>query len=136
MITDSTHPEVTVGALILNSEGKLLLVKSHKWNDQFVIPGGHVEVGEKIEDAVKREVKEETGLEVYDIKFVVFYECIGDKNFYKEKHFIMFDYSCRTDSSVVTLNDEGQEYRWVAPSDKYNFPVEHYTQMTINEHLK
>ena len=85
MIADSTHPEVTVGALIFNPEGKLLLVKSHKWHDQFVIPGGHVEVGEKIEDAVKREIKEETGLEIYDIKFIAFYECINNKNFYKEK---------------------------------------------------
>ena len=59
-------PEPTVGALIFNPEGKLLLMRSHKWRDKYVVPGGHIELGEHIEDALKREVKEETGLDVTD----------------------------------------------------------------------
>ena len=55
------YPEPTVGALILNKESKILLVKSHKWQNNYVIPGGHVELGETLQDTLKREIKEETG---------------------------------------------------------------------------
>ena len=54
------YPEPTVGALIINSENKILLVKSHKWmNGKYSVPGGHVEIGESFEEAIIREVKEE-----------------------------------------------------------------------------
>ena len=56
-------PEVTVGALIFNPDGKLFLVKSHKWHDKYVMPGGHIELGETAENALKREIKEETGID-------------------------------------------------------------------------
>ncbi len=55
------YPEPTVGALIVNKEGKILLTKSHKWFDKYTLPGGHIEVGETMKEAIIREVKEETG---------------------------------------------------------------------------
>lgn len=36
------YPEITVGALILNPFGEMLLLKSHKWRNKLVIPGGHI----------------------------------------------------------------------------------------------
>lgn len=58
------YPEPIVGALIVNHHNEVLLIKQKKWNDQFCIPGGHVELNESIEDAIKREVYEEVGLKV------------------------------------------------------------------------
>ncbi|ADO77499.1 NUDIX hydrolase [Halanaerobium praevalens DSM 2228] len=40
------YPEPTVGAIIFNPDNKILLCKSHKWNNQYIIPGGHIELGE------------------------------------------------------------------------------------------
>ena len=57
----SKHVEVTVSGVIFNRNKQVLLCKSPKWNDQWVIPGGHVEYGEKLEEALIREMKEETG---------------------------------------------------------------------------
>ena len=50
------YPEPTVGAIIFNPDNKILLCKSHKWNNKYIIPGGHIELGTKMEAALKREI--------------------------------------------------------------------------------
>jgi nucleoside triphosphatase len=110
MMAEQQFPEPTVGALIFNSEDKVFLMRSHKWRDSYIMPGGHIELGERMEDALKREIKEETNLDVYDIEFICFQESAFDDVFWKKRHFIFFDYACRTDSTDVRLNHEGQEY--------------------------
>ena len=130
------YPEPAVGALILNPEGKLFLMRSHKWHGQYVIPGGHIELGETIEEALKREVKEETNLDIHDIEFLLFQEFIFDQSFWKKDHYIFFDYVCRTDSVDVILNDEAEEYVWVSSGDAMNLAVEHYTRVVIEKYLE
>lgn len=116
------YPEVTVGALIFNDEGKLLICKSHKWDNKYVIPGGHIEYGEKIKDALRREILEETNLEVYDIKILSINENILDNEFHQDKHFIFLDFICKSKSNKVSLNNEAQSYKWVdfEKIEKYN----------------
>lgn len=128
------YPELTVGGLIFNPDGKLLLIRSHKWKDKFVMPGGHIKLGEKIEDALKRELKEETGLDVYGIEFVCLLEFVNNPAFWKKRHFIFLDFACKAKSTMVKLNDEGQEYLWI-PLDKIdkNF-IEPYTLSAINKY--
>ncbi len=94
---EQTYPEPTTGVFIFNAEGKLLLLKSHKWPGKYVIPGGHVELGERIEAAAKREAREETGLEVSDLQFICFQEFVYDPAFWKPRHYIFFDYACRAE---------------------------------------
>lgn len=133
---DQFYPEPTTGALIFDREGRLFLMKSHKWEGKWVIPGGHVDLGERIEDAVKREVKEETNLDIHDVEFVCFQEFIYGGGFWKKKHFIFFDYACKTDSTDVVLNDEAQEYAWVSPGDLRKLPIESYTWNVIREYTR
>ncbi|ODS50116.1 MAG: nucleoside triphosphatase, partial [Halanaerobium sp. 4-GBenrich] len=73
------YPETVVGAVIFNPENKVLICRSTKWNSKYIIPGGHIESGEKMEEALVREVKEETGLEIYDIELLSLKESIYDK---------------------------------------------------------
>jgi nucleoside triphosphatase len=133
---EQLYPEPTTGALIFDKEGRLFLMRSHKWEGKWVIPGGHVDLGERIEDAVRREVKEETNLDVYDVEFVCFQEFIYGDGFWKKKHFIFFDYACKTNSTDVVLNHEAQEYAWVSLDDLQSLPVEAYTWNVIREYLK
>lgn len=133
---DQIYPEPTTGALIFDREGRLFLVKSHKWEGKWVIPGGHVDLGERIEDAVRREVKEETNLDVYDVEFVCFQEFVYGEGFWKKRHFIFFDYACKTDSTDVVLNDEAQEYTWARLEELHDLPIETYTWNVIREYLK
>jgi nucleoside triphosphatase len=106
------YPEPTVGALIFNREGKALLVKSDKWRDKYCIPGGHIELGETMEDALRREIKEETGLDIYDVEFAMMQEFIFDEAFHEPKHFIFLHFVCKTDAreEQVVLNFESQEF--------------------------
>jgi nucleoside triphosphatase len=130
---EQVFPEPTVGVFIFNPSNELLLLKSHKWPGKYVIPGGHVELGERIEEAAVREAKEETGLDIYDLKFICFQEFIHDPSFWKRKHFIFFDYTCRTDSLGVTLNDEAEEHVWVKLEAALHLPVDSYTRHSLEK---
>ena len=111
------YPEPVVGALIVNSESKVLLVRSYKWPDQYVIPGGHIELGETMEEALTREMKEETGMDIYDIEYAWLGESVFEDSFHEKKHLIFINFVCKTDSCEVTLNDESQGYVWVSPQE-------------------
>ena len=133
---EQQFPEPTVGALVFNCEGKVFLMQSHKWRGKWVLPGGHIELGERMEDALRREVKEETNLDIRDIEFLCFQEFIYDDRFWRPRHFIFFDYACRTDSTDVKLSDEAEEFTWVTLEEALKMPVEHYTEVVIRECLK
>lgn len=128
-------PEPTVGALIFNPEGKLLLIKSRKWLGKYVVPGGHIELGERLEDAVRREIKEETGLDVRDVRFFSMSEFIFDPSFHRKRHFIFLDFTCKSDSSEVRLNDEAQGFVWATPEEALKLPLEPYTLPLIEKLL-
>lgn len=127
------HPEATVGAVILNPDNKVLIVRSTKWNSKYIIPGGHIELGEKMEDTLIREVKEETGLELSDIKLLSLKESIYSKSFGEEKHFIFIDYLCKTDSSEVHLNDEADCYQWISLEELDDYNLENFVKNLLKE---
>jgi len=109
------YPEAIVGALIVNKEGKILLSPGKKWGGKYTIFGGHVELGETLEEAVKREAKEETGLDVEVINKIRFGESIFDKAFYKKRHFIYLDFLCKYDGDgeAVKTNEEFEDsFKW------------------------
>lgn len=130
------YPTSTVGALVFNPQREVLLVKSHKWRGKYVMPGGHIELGETMEEALGREIKEETGLVIYDIEFICFFEFVYGEGFYKKKHFIFFDFAARTDSTEVRLNEEHQDYIWTSLDKVGNYNVEKYTLRAIEKYKK
>ncbi|MGB2965018.1 MAG: NUDIX domain-containing protein [Anaerolineales bacterium] len=132
MNSEKRYPEPTVGALIFNPEGKLLLVKTHKWKGKYTIPGGHVELGETLVDALKREVAEETGLEVVNHEFLCYQEFIYDPSFWEQRHFIFFDFIVQANDQEVQLNDEAQEYLWVDLKDAYSYPIDAYLRYSLD----
>ncbi len=127
------YPEPTVGAIIFNREGRILLCRSKKWGDTYVFPGGHIELGETMEDALRREVKEETGLSIYDIRLISLQEAVFSNTFIEKKHFIFIDFLCRTSTSEVVLNDEAEEYEWVQPGDILSYNLGGFTRRFFEE---
>jgi nucleoside triphosphatase len=136
MTPQQQYPEPTVGALIIDREGKLFLMKSHKWLGKYVVPGGHIELGESLEEALRREVKEETNLQIDEIEFLCFQEFIYDDSFWERSHFIFFDFACKMKSGEVLLNDEAEEYLWIEPEKAFNLSLDGYTGRAIEEYLK
>ncbi|MGD1083652.1 MAG: NUDIX domain-containing protein [Verrucomicrobiota bacterium] len=111
-------PVCTVGALVFNAAGQVLLVRTQKWSGLWGIPGGKIKFGETSLRALRREIKEETNLAVTKIKFVLAQDCIRSKEFYRDAHFVLLNYTCRAVSPCeVRLNDEAQEFRWVAAEE-------------------
>jgi phosphoglycolate phosphatase len=112
------HPISTVGALVFDGAGRVLMIHTQKWSGLWGIPGGKIKYGETAIDALRREIREETNLEVDDIQFIAAQDCIHCKEFYHDAHFIVLSYTCRAvNPSEVKLNSEGLEYRWVTPSE-------------------
>jgi nucleoside triphosphatase len=128
-------PEPTVGIFIFNQQGELLLLQSHKWPGAYVVPGGHVELGERLEETAVREAKEETGLDIYDLEFIHFQQFIYDPAFWKKRHFIFFDFAARTDSTKVVLNDEAQDYIWIDPQEALGLSLDSYTRLSIEKYI-
>jgi len=87
-------PTLTVDAIIKTNDDKVVLVKRKNppYKGWWALPGGIVEYGETVEEAVKREVKEETGLEVEIEKLVNVY---SDPNRDPRGHFISICFLCR-----------------------------------------
>jgi nucleoside triphosphatase len=131
------YPEATVGGLVVRQDGKVLLVKSHKWSGLYSVPGGHVEFGEKLEDAVVREVAEETGLRVKPRQLLLVQDAVYAAEFYRPKHFIFFDYLCDLVSGDVRLDrEELQEYAWLDPVESLQLELEPYTRRLVESYIK
>lgn len=129
--------EVVGSAIIEDGEGKILLVKSPKWHNKWTMPGGHIEPGEKIEEALLREAEEEVGLKLKSVGVIAFGELIGSKDFDRPAHFIYFDILCKTDNKNVRLdNVELTEYVWVEPKQAFEMDLAESYDKTIKEYSK
>jgi len=130
-------PLSTVGALIFNRAGEALMIRTHKWSNKWGIPGGKIKWGEPSEAALRREIKEETNLKVSDIEFVLVQDCIRSKEFYREAHFVLLNYTCRaTGKPVVKLNHEGQEFRWLKLAAAQKLKLNKPTKILIEAVMK
>ena len=129
-------PISTVGALIYDEQDRVLMIRTHKWSDLWGIPGGKIKFGETAEFALRRELKEETNLEVGEIQFSMVQDCIRSEEFYRPEHFILLNYTCRriSDNEVV-LNEEAQEFRWLSLEDALKLPLNQPTLRLIH-HLQ
>jgi phosphoglycolate phosphatase len=113
-----SHPPIpTVGALIYNDAGQVLMIQTHKWSNRWGIPGGKIKANEPALEALRREVREETALELRDIRFELVQDCIEPPEFYKRAHFLLLNYTAEATGTDVVLNDEAETYRWVTPDD-------------------
>jgi len=106
----SEKPEIAVGAVIIDAD-RLLMVRRGKAPAEglWTIPGGRVEKGEYLSDALEREVMEETGLNVTAGALLGIFEVIGDP------HYVILDYvaDIATSDQNPVAGDDVAEVEWV-----------------------
>jgi 8-oxo-dGTP diphosphatase len=121
------QPIVGVGAIIV-CDGKLLLEKrkNEPGKGKWSIPGGLVELGESVEQAVIREVREETGLEVEKPKHIdVVDNVVRDENGEVKYHFVIIDYFVKLKGGTMKAMSDAEELRWVTLDEveKYDLTI-------------
>lgn len=125
-------PVVTVGALIFNRTGQVLMIRTHKWSDLWGIPGGKIKPNEPALDALRREVEEETNLLIDQIHFVLVQDCIQSPEFYRPAHFVLLNYTCQAqEGREVRLNEEATTYRWLSLEEAWELPLNQPTRRLI-----
>jgi 8-oxo-dGTP diphosphatase len=113
------RPILAVSAAIIR-EGKVLIVRRARppARGMFTLPGGGVEAGESLHEAVKREVREETMLEIEPLALAGFREAIvRDSQGRTERHFVILAFAARWIAGEPQLNEELAEAHWLHPSE-------------------
>jgi len=127
-------PIGTVGGLIYNRRGQVLMIQTYKWNHHWGIPGGKIKGNEPSLDALRREIREETALELEEIRFAMVQDCIASPEFYKKAHFLLLNYTALAvgDGEGVTLNEEADCFRWVMPEEALALPLNIPTRILLD----
>jgi 8-oxo-dGTP diphosphatase len=109
------RPLLGVGAIIVRDEQVLLVRRSNPpMQGEWSIPGGLVETGETTREAIIREVREETGLEIEVVKLAeVFERIVRDPDSRVQYHYVLIDYVCRPTTSEAHAGSDVSEVRWV-----------------------
>ena len=130
-------PMVGAGALIHKGHKILLVKRKNEPNKgRWALPGGLVELGERVEDAVRREVKEEVGLNVklerlLDVLDDIHYDPEGRTRY----HYILVDYLAAPRAGRVRLNGESAGYRWFDPAEVPGINASENTKRVVRRYL-
>jgi ADP-ribose pyrophosphatase YjhB (NUDIX family) len=126
MADERTYPQrpfLAVSAAIVR-DGKVLLVRRARKPALalYTLPGGVVEAGETLAEAVTREVREETALTIEPVALAGHREVIvRDTDGRAERHFVILSFAARWIAGEILLNEELDEAHWIAPTDLARF---------------
>lgn len=124
-----------VGGVVVQ-DGRALLVRraTEPLKGEWSIPGGLVELGEKLVDAVQREVLEETGLtievgEVLDLFDSIWRDADGRCQY----HYVLVDYLCRVTGGELRAASDVSEARWISPDEIETFGLRPATKSVLRK---
>ena len=123
-------------ALILNNQNKVLVTRRSAVNDYMPllwdIPGGYVDIGETVEQALVREVKEETSISIVPVKPIYVYT---ELSYLPNVQWVQIVYECIYDGEEVVLTpEEHDEYQWVDYNDIKKFKCIAFLENLIREY--
>ena len=128
------YPIPTVGALA-EKEGVGLLGATARGGGFWGVPGGRVARGEALEEALRREFREEVGLALSQVRFALVQEAIFSPEFYKPTHMLLFNYFARAEGEVRP-NEEILEWAWVEPEKGLAYPLNAFTRALLVRYLE
>lgn len=131
----SQYPIPAVGVFIFHENGIYMIKKGRGiFKDQWCTPGGKIEYGEDILDTVKREVLEETSLEIENIKFMTYEQTIEyDSNGNISRHFVFFNFQAIVKSGIPIANDDAAEIKLIPLVELSNINLSAPTIRTLKQ---
>jgi 8-oxo-dGTP diphosphatase len=118
-------PVVGVGGVVVR-DGRVLLIRRGKepLYGRWLIPGGTVELGESLEQALVRELREETGLDVEPLEMLTAFDRIEREGESVVYHYVIVDYLCRSPSGEARAGSDALELAWVGRDElaAYDLP--------------
>ena len=130
-------PVVGVGAVIVE-DGRALIIRraNEPYKGQWSIPGGRVEIGESLADALRREMREETGLDVEVGPLIEVFERIHREGDRVRYHFVIVDYLCRCVGGTLCAADDAEDAVWVTSEELAHYEIRETAVAVIRKGLR
>lgn len=128
----------SVGVFVINEEGKVLLFERTIYPFAFTIPAGHLDTGEDAETAAKRELQEEAGIEIRNVKLFSEEDVIGDECRRGADNHKWHLYTTKVENiGEIKINDEGVKPVWLtleeAQQKELVYPVKYFIEKYGNK---
>lgn len=129
------HPIPAVRAIIENSHGQILLLRranTKSGHGGWCLPGGKIDYGQTIEEALAAEIQEELSMQLVGAKFFFYQNSLPTEP--GEMHYINFYFHCSIEGDF-RLNDESSDFAWIGLSDLQNYDIVFKNDEAIHRHF-
>jgi 8-oxo-dGTP diphosphatase len=132
------HPVVGVGAVVVRGDRALIVRRAHEpRKGEWSLPGGLLELGESLADAARREVKEETGLEVVIGPVVETFDRVHrDAAGRIRYHFVIVDFVCWSDDGDPVAGSDAEAIAWVTAAEIDGYGVNAHAKAVLLKGLE
>ena len=129
------RPIIGVGGVVIHRNRVLLVQRGREPSKgEWSIPGGMLELGEELTEGVRREIREETGLDVEPLEHLATLDRVvrdGTKRFRVRYHYVIVDYVCRLKGGKLSPASDVMDARWVFVSDLPSFKLTKMATLVI-----
>lgn len=131
----SLYPQVGVGAIVFNGASVLLVKRGNEpAKGQWAVPGGRIRLGESLQEALKREIKEETNIEIEVGALIYAFDVIQKDEAGKVGlHYVVLDYEAKYLRGEIKAGDDAADVMWVDSETFKTLHINHRTKSLLQE---
>lgn len=131
------QPVVGVGAVVVRDGRALIVRRAHEpRKGEWSLPGGHVHLGESLADAARREVKEETGLDIHPGPIIEAFDRVHrDPDGRIRYHFVIVDFVCESSTGEAVAGSDAEAVAWVTADELDAYGVNAHAAAVIRRGL-
>lgn len=132
------HPVVGVGAVVVRGGRALIVKRAHEPRQgEWSLPGGLLELGESLQDAVRREIKEETGLDIVVGPIIETFDRVHrDAAGRIRYHFVIVDFVCWSDQGEAVAGSDAEQVAWITGGQLDDYAVNQHAAAVIRRGLE